>query len=176
MNHDQQNRPDNDKRLEVALLLISALLAWPAFLLGATSRQLIKRHTDDPFLFWIGAGVLGAIGAWVLYRYENPYPFFLTLSYDIAPLVLHLSGKTVAHFALDALPLWERSILLFPWLTLLIELFTPTSLEDTLRAQERKRRTIQRQKSKRAARLARKAPDFLNGQGVLGTLIDNPND
>ncbi len=176
MSQDQQNRQGNDKRLEMVLLLVGVLLAWPAFLLGALSRQIIKRRDDDPFIYWLGASILGTVGAWVLYRYENPYPFFVTLSYDIVPLILHLSVKTGAHFALDALPLWERSTLLFPWVTLLIEFFTPKSLQDTLLAQERKRRAVQRQKSKRAARLAQKAPDFLNGQGVLGTLIDNPND
>ena len=176
MNNDQQNKQYNEIWLEMALLLICLVLAWPAFLLGALSRQIIKHHTNDPFLFWIGAAIVGTVGAWVLYRYENPYPFLLTLSDDIVPLVLHLSIKTAGHFAFDALPLWERCTLLFPWVTLLIELFTPKSLQDTLLVQERKRRALQHHKSKRAARLAQKAPDFLNGQGVLGTLIDNPND
>ncbi len=51
---------------------------------------------------------------------------------------LHLSRAGVLHFVLDILPLWERSVLLFPWLMLLIELFTPKSLQDTLRVKCKK--------------------------------------
>jgi hypothetical protein len=176
MSQDQQPSQESKKQLEVALLLVALLLAWPAFLLGIVSRQLVKHHTDDPFVYWLGAGILGAVSAWFLYAHANSYPFLLLLAPDVGPLVLHLSRTSAMHFALDALPLWERSILLFPWVTLVIELFTPKHLEASLLAQERQRRAIQAKKSQRAARKAAKAPDQISGKAILGALIDNPNE
>lgn len=176
MSQDQQPRQQTDKRLEVGLLLAALLLAWPAFLLAVVSRYVIKRHTDDPFIYWLSAGILGTVGAWVLYSHANPSPLLLILSHDIGPLVLHLSTTTGMHFVHDALPLWERSILLFPWVTLVIELFTSKSLEATLLTKARRRKAIQARKSQWAARKAVSAPLLANKKGVFGVLIDDPNE
>jgi hypothetical protein len=73
------------------------------------------------------------------------------------------------------LPLWERSVLVFPWCILLAELFSKRSLQSDLLTQERRRRAWQARQSRRAARKAAKAPDQINGQAVLGVLIDDPN-
>jgi len=176
MNQDQQPRQDKDTRLEVVLLLVGLLLAWPAFLLGIVSHQLIKRHINDPLMYWISAALLGTIGVWVLFTHANPYPFLLVFSHDVGLLVRHLSAATAKQVVLDALPVWERSIVLFPWVSLAIELFAPKNLEATLLAQERQRQAGQVQKSHRAARKVANAPDQINGKAVLGALIDNPSE
>lgn len=168
-------RQTNTKELEVFLVLASVIVAWPALLLGTIARWQIKQRTTDPFPYWIGAGAVGALGAIVLITWENPYPFLLLVLHDLVPLVMQIGMPTITHFLHDAIPVWERSILVFPWFLLLIELFSPKNLQASLLAQERRRRAIQASKSKRAARKARNAPNQINGKGVLGVLIDNPN-
>jgi hypothetical protein len=177
MNTQQsQTSHGNDKGIELLVLFVCLLVAWPAVLLGVIARGLIKQHTTEPFPYWIGAGVLGAIGALFLAIRANPYPLVLVVTHDLVPLVLHLSMATFMHLVHDALPLWERSLLIFPWCVLLIELFSPRNLQSDLRAGERRRRAIQAKQSQSAARRAASAPDQINGQAVLGALIDNPND
>jgi hypothetical protein len=157
------------------LLFVALLVAWPALLLAVLARWYIKQHSTNPALYWIGAGVLGALGALLLATRANPYPLFQLVIDDLVELALPKSPITFTHFLGDALPLWERSLLVFPWLTLLLELFGTTSLQTTLLTQERRRREIQTKKSQRAARKATNAPDQLNGNAVLGALIDNLN-
>jgi hypothetical protein len=171
MSQENQPRQETDKRLEVVLLLVALLIALPAFV-----RLLVKRSTNAPFPYRMCAGVLGALGAWFLYAHANPSSLLLGLARDVKPLALYLSRASVLHVMLDILPMWERSVLLFPWLTLLIELFAPKSLQETLLAQESRHHAIQVSKSQQAAHIAQKAPDQINGKAVLGVLIDNPNE
>ena len=55
----------------------------------------------------------------------------------------------------------------------LIILFAEVPLEQTLLSQERQRQARQTQKSKQSAIKVRKAPDHINGKGVLGALIED---
>ena len=176
MSMQEQHEQDKSKGLEMFLLFFVIVIAWPALLLGAVTRWQIKQRTTNPFPYWIGAGAVGAIGAMVLVTRENPYPFLLVVLHDLVPLFVQIGIPTLKHFLLDALPLWTRSVLVFPWLALVLELFSPKNLQATLLAQERQRRTIQTRKSRRAARRAVNAPDQINGKGVLGVLIENPNE
>jgi len=175
MNDNKQSPQENNRGLEMLLLLLGLVMAWPAFVLGAIARLLIKHHTTESYPYWIGAGILGALGTVFLCTRANPYPFVLTLSQDIVPLVVHISGTTLTNFVHDAFPLWVRSVLVFPLCTLLFEWFGTTSLETTLLAKEKQRQVIQVKKSQHATRKVRKAPDHINGKAVLGALIDNPN-
>ncbi|HLI87873.1 MAG TPA: hypothetical protein VKV37_04220 [Ktedonobacteraceae bacterium] len=165
----------SDKGIELFVLVICLLVAWPAVLLGLIARGLIKRHTIAPFPYWIGAGALGALGTIVLLTRLNPSPFVPIVEQDLVALLLHLSMATFLHFVYGVLPLWERSVLVFPWCILLAELFSKRSLQSDLLTQERRRRAWQARQSRRAARKAAKAPDQINGQAVLGVLIDDPN-
>jgi hypothetical protein len=175
MTNQEQRTPENGKGLEMFLVFVAFVLAWPALLLGVVIRWQIKQRTTDPFPYWLGAGVVGACGAIVLITQVNPSPFFFPVMNDITPLVFHMGMSTLKQFALDALPLWERSILVFPWFSLLLELFGPKNLQASLLAKERHRQALQIRKSQRAARRAAKAPDQINGHAILGALIDDPN-
>jgi hypothetical protein len=175
MSQENQSRQESTKGLELFLLLACLVIAWPALFLGVIARWQINR-TTEPYPYWIGAGIVGVLSIMLLITRTNPYPVLLTVMNDLEPLVLHLSAPTISHFLRDAIPMWERSILVFPWLVLGLELFLPKNLQATLLAQERHHQVIQAHKSRRAARNARKAPNQINGKGVLGALIDNPND
>ncbi len=175
MSTENQPRQNNDKWLEMALLLVGAVVAWPALLIGAVVRLFIKQRTTNPQPYWILVVVFGVAGTLLLYAYANPYPFLLVLFHDVLPLLLHMDGSTLRRFFLDALPLWERSVLAFPICTLVIELFSPKNLEQTLLAQERQRKATQLHRSKEAVKKTRKAPKQINGKGVLGALIEDPN-
>jgi len=175
MKENKQSPQENNRGLEMFLLFLGMVIVWPAFVLGAIARLLIKHHTTEQYPYWIGAGMLGALGTVFLCTRANPYPFVLTLSQDIVPLAVHVSGTTLMNFVHDAFPLWTRSVLVFPLCTLALELFGIKSLETTLLAKEQQRRVIQVKKSQHAARKVRKAPDHINGKAVLGALIDNPN-
>jgi hypothetical protein len=176
MSTENHPRQSDDLWMEALVILVGVLVAWPAVLIGAVAHVVVKQRAPDPFPYWVGAGVLGSVGAWFLYAHANPYPLLVTVLRDIVPLALHLSGGTLRHFVEDALPLWERSVLLFPWLTLLIEIFAPKNLQASLLALERRRRAIQAKKSRRAAHKATRAPDQIHGHAILGALIENPNE
>jgi hypothetical protein len=176
MRTNDQPRRDQDLWFEALLILVAILMVWPAMLLGAVARFLVKRKAPDPLPYWIGAGILGGIGAWFLSTHANPYPLLVTALSDAAPLAIHLSMATLTRFVQDALPLWERSLLLFPWCTLLLEFFGPKNLQARLLANERQRKAIQEKKSRRAARKATRAPDQIHGHAILGALIENPNE
>jgi len=176
MNMNQQSKQDDSKSLEMILLLVSIIIAWPALLLGVVLRWQIKQRVIEPFPYWMGAGVLGTLGTYWLASHANPYPLFLMMIHDIIPLVSHFGRSTLLRVMFDALPLWERSLLVCPWIVLVLELFSPKNLQAHLLAQERERRAIQTRKSKRAARRVVKAPTLINGKGVFGAVIDNPNE
>ncbi len=175
MNDKQSSPQDNNKSMEVFVLLVGVVLAWPALLLGVVARWQIKRLAE-PLPYWIGAGILGAVGALLLVTRENPSPLLLAVVHDVVPLILHSSRATLMQCVHDVLPLWVRSLLVFPWCILILELFSTRSLQSTLLAQERHRRVSQVKNSQRAARKAAQAPDQINGKAVLGALIDNPNE
>lgn len=170
-----QTGESDSSRFKIVLLLIAAVIAWPALLFGAVVRLLIKQRTTNPQPYWILASLLSVVGCLFFYIYGNPYPFLLALFHNVVPLLFHLDNTTLRGFFLELLPLWERSVLLFPLCTLVIELFSPKSLEQTLLAHERQRKARQVQKSKQTARKLRKAPNQINGKGVLGALIEDPN-
>jgi hypothetical protein len=65
--------------------------------------------------------------------------------------------------------------LLIPWSSVLIDLFIPRQLSQTLLTQEHQRRAIQTRHSRQAARRAIHAPDQINGKGVLGVLVEQTN-
>jgi hypothetical protein len=175
MSANQQPQQENTKGLEMFLLFVGIILAWPALLLSVVARWQIRKHTTEQYPYWI-AGAIGFIGALWLATHANPYPFLLTTLHDIVPLMFHLGMATFTRFMVDALPLWERSLLLSPLCTVLLELFGTKSLQTRLLDQERQRRAAQAKKSQDAARKAAKAPDQINGKMVLGPLIDNPNE
>jgi|SRR5450755_1244354 hypothetical protein len=175
MNANQYPPQENNKSVELFLLLVGVVIAWPALLVGVVARWQIRRLTE-PSPYWVGAGIVGALGALLLATRENPSPFLFAVLHDVVPLALHTSSATLKQFLLDALPLWARSLLLFPWCTLILELFSTKNLQTTLLTQERQRRATQARKSQSAARRAAKAPDQINGKAVLGALIDNPNE
>jgi hypothetical protein len=176
MNAENQPKQENSKGLDIFLVLVCVVIAWPALLVSVVVRWQIKRQCTDPSPYWIAAAAIGACGALLLVTRENPYPFLLRAASDITPLLLQMDSGTLTRFVRDLLPVWERSVLVFPWLMLVLELFSPKNLQATLLAQERRRRAIQTSKSTHAARRIRKAPDQINGKGVLGALIDNPNE
>jgi hypothetical protein len=176
MNTENQPKQENSKGLDIFLVLVCLVIAWPALLVSVVARWQIKHHCTDPSPYWIGAAAIGACGALLLVTRENPYPFLLRAISDSTPLLLQMNRRTLLHFVLDIAPVWERSVLVSPWLMLVLELFSPKNLQATLLAQERHRRTMQANKSKYAAHRIRKAPDQINGKGVLGALIDNPNE
>ncbi len=175
MSTENQPRQNQNTLFEIGLLLVVVVLAWPALLLGAITRLGIKNGTTNAQLSWVLTGIFGGACALFLYLYVNPYLFLLVLFHDVAPLFLHIGGVTFRRFLVDALPVWERSVLLFPLCALVIELFSHTSLEQTLLSQERQRQARQTQKSKQSAIKVRKAPDHINGKGVLGALIEDLN-
>ena len=176
MNTENQSKQESSKGVDVFLLLVCVVIAWPALLVGVVVRWQIKHRCTDPSPYWIGAAAIGACGALLLVTRENPYPFLLRAVNDITPLLLQMGSGTLTRFVLDIAPVWERSVLVFPWLMLVLELFSPKNLQATLLAQERHRRAMQARKSTHAARRVHKAPDQINGKGVLGALIDNPNE
>ncbi|SRR5581483_6374490 len=175
MSTENQPRSGKDTKLEMLLVAVGLLLAWPALIMAYVTRLIIKR-TRHAHLYWLLVGGLGLAGALLLYLRANIYPLVLTESRDIAPLVFHLNGTTILRFLSDAWPVWAWSMCVFPWLALLIELLSPRSLGEHLLAQEKRRRARLARKSKRAARKVRKAPEQINGKGVLGILIENPNE
>jgi hypothetical protein len=166
----------DDQSVIKVLLLVGTVIAWPALFLALLFHLLMKQQTRNQHLFWISAGILGLGGVAWLFARANPSPFLLQAWSDFPSLISHWSKTTAFHLLRDLLPLWERSVLLFPICLLMMELFRPKNLQASLLAQERQHRTIQVRKSKRATHRARKAPDQINGKGVLGVLIDNPND
>jgi hypothetical protein len=174
MSTNQQPTQENTKGIEMFLFGVGVILAWPALVLGAVARWQIKQHTTEHYPYWI-AGALGGIGALWLATHSNPYPFLLTTLHDIVPLVFHTSTSTLTRFVLDALPLWERSILVFPLFVVLLEIFGTRSLQATLLAKERQRRAMQARKSQRAAGKAANAPPIIKKKGVFGALIDDLN-
>jgi hypothetical protein len=176
MNTENQSKQESSKGLDLFLMLVCLVIAWPALLLSVVVRWQIKHRCTDPSPYWIGAAAIGACGALLLVTRENPYPFLLTAANDITPLLLQTSSATLTRFVRDCIPLWERGVLVFPWLMLALELFSPKNLQATLLAQERHHRAMQASKSKHAARRVHNAPDQINGKGVLGALIDNPNE
>jgi hypothetical protein len=157
------------------LLLVAVLLAWPALLLGALLRKLIKRDPTRQHWYWVSLGLLGAGGLVFLVTRANPYPLLPALVHDLVGLFLHAGPIALKRLVEAALPVWERSLLLMPGLTLVLELFGPKNFRATLLTQERQRKAIQIRQSQRAARKAGNAPDQIKGQAVLGALIDNPN-
>ncbi|HET8911296.1 MAG TPA: hypothetical protein VFN23_07530 [Ktedonobacteraceae bacterium] len=175
MQQNQQPRQGDDKRVEALLFFVALLLAWPAFLLGAVCYHLLKRYTKGAFFYWLGAGMLGVLGAWVLWTHANPVRLLIALEHDVFPLALHFSKANAIHFVLDALPLWERSLFLFPWMILLFQAVRPKRFEMTLLGKERHKRAIQARKSARAARKAAHVPDTVNQKGVFGVLIEDLN-
>ncbi|HEY7418702.1 MAG TPA: hypothetical protein VH593_26220 [Ktedonobacteraceae bacterium] len=176
MRMNDQPRRDQDLWFEALIILLVVLMVWPAMLLGVVVRFLVKWKAPAPLLYWIGAGILGGVGAWFLYTHANTYPLLVTALSDVAPLAIHPSMITFTRFVRDALPLWERSLLLFPWCALLLELFGPKNLQARLLASERQRKASQEKKGRRAARKATSAPDQLHGHAILGALVDNPNE
>jgi hypothetical protein len=173
---NDQPRRDEDLWFEAIIILLAVLMVWPAMLLGVLVRLLVKWKAPAPLLYWIGTGILGGIGAWFLCTHANPYPLLVTALSDVAPLAIHPSMETLTRFVKDALPLWERSLLLFPWCTLLLEFFGPKNLHARLLASERQRKVNQEKKSRRAARKAIRTPDQIHGHAILGALIENPNE
>jgi hypothetical protein len=173
---NDQPRRDEDLWFEALIILVAILMVWPAVLLGLVVRFLVKWKAPDPLPYWLGAGILGGIGVWFLCTHANPYPLLLVALPDLAPLAIHPGIATLTHFVKDAFPLWERSLLLFPWCTLLLEFFGPKNLQARLLANERQRKASQEKKGRRAARRATRAPDQLHGRAILGALIDNPNE
>lgn len=175
MSMQQQSPQQHHNGSDSWLLLVAVLLAWPALLSGALLRKLIKRDPTRQTWYWLGMGMLGAGGLAFLIARANPYPLLPALVHDLVGLFLHTGLSAVKRLIEDALPLWERSLLLVPGMTLVLELFGPKNFRASLLAQQRQRKVLQRQQSRRAARKAGKAPDQIHGQAVLGALIDNPN-
>ena len=132
MNAENQPRQESSKGLDIFLMLVCLVIAWPALLVSVVARWQIKHHCADPFPYWIGAVAIGACGALLLVTRENPSPFLLRAASDITPLLLQMGSATLTRFVRDCIPLWERSILVFPWLMLVLELFSPKNLQAEL--------------------------------------------
>jgi hypothetical protein len=73
MNSENQPRQQGDTYMSIVLALIGAIIAWSALLVGAVERVLVKRQTPDPFPYWIAAGRLGLLGAWLLFTFAHPF-------------------------------------------------------------------------------------------------------
>ena len=73
MNGENQPRQQGDRYMSIDLVLIGAIIAWSDLLVGAVARVLIKRQTPDLFPYWIAAGGLGLLGAWVLFTFAHPF-------------------------------------------------------------------------------------------------------
>ncbi len=175
MNGQQPSPQERHNGPDPWLLMLAALLAWPALLLGTLLRKLIKRDPARQTWYWLSLGLLAVGGLTFLVARANPYPLLPALVHDLVILFLHPGQPAITRLLEDALPLWERSLLLVPGLALVLELFGPKNFRASLLAQQRQQKAIQRQQSQRAARKAGKAPDQIHGQAVLGTVIDNPN-
>ena len=125
MNTENQSKQESSKGVDVFLLLVCVVIAWPALLVGVVVRWQIKHRCTDPSPYWIGAAAIGACGALLLVTRENPYPFLLRAVNDITPLLLQMGSGTLTRFVLDIAPVWERSVLVFPWLMLVLETLQP---------------------------------------------------
>src|SRR5437667_259830 len=132
---NQTQHSGNDRSLAILLLLVGTVIAWPALFLALFSRMLLKQLTRSQHLFWISAGVLGLGGAIWLFAYANPSPFLVRAFSDFPLLIWHWSQITALHVLRDLLPLWERSVLVFPICLLSIELFRTKNLQASLLAQ-----------------------------------------
>lgn len=169
----QDQRPaDTGKWAEIALVVVVVLAAWPALLLAVVARLCIKR-AGYPQWLWIGAACFGMAGAIFLYLRADIYPLFRAELRDVVPLFLHFNKTSIIRLLLAAWPVWVRSLLVFPLVAALMEFFSPKTLQGQLFAQEQKRLERQERKRRRAARKVRKSPDQINGQGVLGVLIED---
>ena len=170
-NRDQ--RPtDVGRWAEIALIAVILLAAWPALLLAVVARLCIKRASHPQWL-WIGAACLGLAGAIFLYLRADIYPLFRVELSDVVLLFLHFNRTSIIHLLLAAWPVWVRSLLNFPLVAALMEFFSPKNLQEQLFAQERTHVARQERKRRQAARKVRKAPDQINGHGVLGVLIED---
>jgi hypothetical protein len=158
--------------VEIALVVIVLLAAWPALLLAVVARVCIKRASHPQWL-WISAACFGLVGAIFLYLRADMYLLFRVELSDVVLLFLHFNRTSVIHLLLAAWPVWVRSLLVFPLVAALMEFFSPKNLQEQLFAKERRRLVGQERKRRRAVRKARKAPDQINGQGVLGVLIED---
>lgn len=69
MSSEHQPRLPESKGLEIALVLLGMIVAWPAFLVGVVARFFIKQRTSDPFPYWIAAGL-----ALREHGYSSPIP------------------------------------------------------------------------------------------------------
>lgn len=171
--HNQSPQPTT-RGLDLFFILIGLLLAWPAMFVSFLIHWSLKRHPSWQASTRISAAILGALGALVLTR-TTPVPIALTAFHALESLIVHRENSMLLLFLQDALPVWERTLLVFPWGILLLDLVLPKSLQATLMEEERQRRRRQVQRSRHAARKALKAPQQINGKGVLGAVIDNPN-
>ncbi len=170
---NQDQRPaDTGKWAEIALVVVVLLAAWPALLLAVVARLCIKRASHPQWL-WISAACFGLAGAIFLYLRADIYPLFRVELRDVIPLFLHFNRVFLTRLLLAAWPVWVRSLLIFPLVAALMEFFSPRNLQEQLFAQERRRVAGQERKRRQAARKVRKAPDQINGQGVLGVLIED---
>jgi hypothetical protein len=160
------------KWAEIALVVVVLLAAWPDLLLAVVARLCIKRVSHPQWL-WIGAACLGMAGAIFLYLHADIYPLIRAELSDVVLLFLHFNRVSLTRFLLAAWPVWVRSLLIFPLVAALMEFFSPKNLQEQLFAQERKRIARQERKRRQAARKVRRAPDQINGQGVLGVLIED---
>ena len=170
---NQDQRPtDVGRWAEIVLIVVVMLAAWPALLLAVFARLCIKR-ASHPQPLWIGAACLGLAGAIFLYLRADIYPLFRVELSDVVPLFLHFNRVSLTRLLLAAWPVWVRSLLVFPLVAALMEFFSPRNLQGQLFAQERKRLAGQEHKRRQAARKVRKTPDQINGQAVLGVLIED---
>lgn len=170
--NQDQHHADTIKWAEIVLIVVVLLAAWPALLLAVVARLCIKR-ASHPHWLWIGAICLGLTGAVFLYFRTNIYPLFRVELSDAILLCLHFNRAFLMRLLFAAWPVWVHTLLLFPLVAALVEFFSTGDLQGQLFAQEQRRSARQERKRRQAARKVRKAPDQINGQGVLGVLIED---
>jgi hypothetical protein len=171
-NHDR-HQPAAYEWPGIALVVVLLLAAWPNLLLAVMARLYIRR-ASHPYWWWAGAVCLGLAGAFLLYLHGDIYPLFRVELRDAVSLFVNFNRASIMRLLLAAWSVWLRSLLVFPLVAALMEFFSPKNLQEQLFAQERRRIARRERRRRRAARDVRKSPDQINGQAVLGVLIEDP--
>lgn len=165
--------PMTDVILKIAFAIVVMLVAWPALLLAFLLHRAIRQFVPSLMLTLV-TGIVGIGALYLLFQWLDPLPLFQVELADAGGLLSHHSIADVSHFFSVAFPVWLRGLLVSPLIVAGMEVLQPTNLERELLLKEKQRHTRLARRARKAIGKARNAPDEIDGQAILGILIDNP--
>lgn len=173
MKQQQRQTPESsmfEESIIVACVLLAlCALVWTALLIAFLVHLCTRNRVQQPLL-WLVMFLLGIGGGWLWFMVFHTLPYITSTIDDVVRMIQHsnIQGWRIVH---DLVPIWMRSLLLFPLCVLVIDLLRPISLETRLRQRSQQQQAIRKQQSQRARRNVRTCPEIRKGKAVLGIVI-----